>query len=108
MNYKSKKLRASAKGQGCTMQIEGVCNNDTRTTVLAHLPVWGHQGTGTKPPDICGAFMCSACHDVVDMRVKESPYKWPLFKNGEYQQDLRQANAKTLLIWIGMGLVTYA
>ena len=47
------------------------CNRDTRTTVLAHYPLSGYAGMGQKPDDWSfGAWACSACHDLVDGRVK--------------------------------------
>lgn len=33
---RSDKLRKSARGQDCTLQIPVVCNRDPATTVLAH------------------------------------------------------------------------
>ncbi|BBI46989.1 hypothetical protein KPSA1B_105772 [Pseudomonas syringae pv. actinidiae] len=38
MRMTSKKLRASAKGQDCTVRIPAICNYNPETTVLAHLP----------------------------------------------------------------------
>jgi hypothetical protein len=63
------KLRKSARGQQCTVRIPYVCNRDPETTVLAHL---GGAGMGLKSSDLHGAFCCSACHDVIDRRVKSS------------------------------------
>ena len=63
-------LRKLAKGQPCMIRVPGVCNRDPATTVLAHYRMAGLCGAGMKPPDALGAFSCSACHDVVDGRVK--------------------------------------
>ncbi len=47
----------------------GVCNHDSATTVWSHWPgLAGGRGMGLKSNDLCGAYACSACHDVVDMR----------------------------------------
>lgn len=62
------KLRELAEWQQCMIRIPGVCNHDPATTVLAHYRMAGICGTGQKPPDECGAWACSACHDVVDGR----------------------------------------
>lgn len=35
---RSKALRNSARGQLCKLQLLGVCQGGTETTVLAHLP----------------------------------------------------------------------
>ena len=62
-------LQKSAKGQECQMRIPGICNGDPETTVLAHIRRGGVAGVGQKPPDPCGVFACSACHDALDGRT---------------------------------------
>jgi hypothetical protein len=59
----------SARGEDCTIRLEYVCNHNTETTVAAHVNGirFGH-GTGKKTEFF--AYACSACHDVVDGRVK--------------------------------------
>jgi hypothetical protein len=64
---RSKKLRDSARGQECTLQIAGICCGDTETTVLAHLPDESH-GMGLKADDISSCYACRTCHDAIDMR----------------------------------------
>jgi hypothetical protein len=66
---RERKLRTSARGQLCMIRIDGVCNCDTGTTVLAHAPHDMNKGTGHKPDDV-GAWACSNCHDYVDGRTK--------------------------------------
>lgn len=66
----SKSLRDLAKGQMCMVRIEGLCNWTPETTVLAHIRRAGNGGTGLKPPDICGVWACSACHDEIDRRTR--------------------------------------
>lgn len=65
------KLRKSARGRDCTAQIMGVCNYNPDTVVLAHLRMSG-DGMGRKPSDTRAAYLCSACHDVVDNRTPYS------------------------------------
>ena len=65
-------LRRFAKGQGCALQIRGVCNGQRATTVLAHLRIANVAGVGQKPPDLVAVHACSSCHDVLDGRAK-----WP-------------------------------
>ena len=65
--WTSKKWCDAAKGQECTMRLPGVCNGNTETTVFAHE---GGAGMGMKADDFNGCDCCSACHDVLDGRVK--------------------------------------
>ena len=60
------KIRNSARDEECQIRIPGVCNGDTTTTVLCHLP---GGGMGGKSSDIHAAYGCSSCHDYVDGRV---------------------------------------
>lgn len=80
MKIESQALRDSAKGEACTLQLAGICNRDTATTVLAHLPDESN-GLGTKSDDISGCYACSACHDVIDSRagresLGEEDFEW--------------------------------
>lgn len=70
----SQKIRDAARGQECTFNIPGVCNYNSETTVLCHLPDESN-GMGTKSDDISAAFGCSACHDAIDGRAKSEMYK---------------------------------
>ena len=65
---RSTPVRASARGQDCTLQFPG-CRNDRETVVLAHLRVFGGGGVGVKPCDLEGVFACHWCHDRLDGRV---------------------------------------
>jgi hypothetical protein len=65
MGYVSTKLRNSARGQPCMFQIPGICNGDSSTTVLAHLPS-EIKGLASKSDDFHAAFACSNCHEVFD------------------------------------------
>ena len=64
-------LRKLARGQECMVRIPGVCNHNSETTVLAHIR---HQwlSRGSKPPDICGVWACSNCHDLIDGRTRHN------------------------------------
>ena len=61
------KITKSAKGEDCQVRIPGVCNFDPSTTIPAHR---NGGGVAMKVHDIFTAYCCSACHDVVDGRVK--------------------------------------
>lgn len=62
------KLRKLARGKDCQIRLPGICNFNAETTVLAHYRLSGLCGTSLKPPDLLGAWSCSACHDVCDQR----------------------------------------
>ena len=64
---KQNKYTKSARGQDCQVRIPGVCNFNPETVVFAHL---NGGGMATKNSPISGAYCCSACHDVLDGRVR--------------------------------------
>ena len=64
---RNKKLTSAARGQECTLQIPGVCQGGTETTVACHSPLLEDR-QGSKAPDFAIAFGCMACHDVIDRR----------------------------------------
>lgn len=67
--YRNKKILNAARGSCCTLQIPGVCQGGTETTVACHSPL-GEDRMGAKAPDFAIAFGCRACHDAVDRRAK--------------------------------------
>lgn len=73
---KETNLRRLARDRECQIRIPGVCNGDSATTVLCHLP---GGGMGRKHHDIFGAWGCAACHDAIDGRVK-TDYPSPVLK----------------------------
>lgn len=97
MRVISQKLRDSARGQDCTLRLPGICNFDSSTTVLAHLPC-GQKGMGMKGPDMIAVFACSACHDRLDARTSSAP--------AVTGADMLRALAETQLKWLDMGLMT--
>ena len=60
------RLRKIAAGQPCQIRLPGICSRDDTTTVLCHFRGAHMGGFGLKPPDIFGAWGCSACHAYVD------------------------------------------
>ena len=89
-------LRKAARDRPCTINLYGVCNHDTSTSVLAHLP---GPGVGIKADDRHGAIACSACHDAVDGRTQLG-----------YDKDFTmlmflEAVIRTQKIWIKEGLM---
>ena len=65
-------LRNAARGKPCMIRIPGICSGNPETTVLAHYRL--NTGGALKPHDLQGAWACSACHDVVDGRVRTDLY----------------------------------
>jgi hypothetical protein len=96
------KLRKSAKGEQCTLQIPGVCNFDTATTVLAHLP--DDSGTGKmggKSEDWCACFACSDCHALIDNQAEFQKR----YTSEDYLFFIRRAMIKTWRKWFNAGLL---
>jgi hypothetical protein len=98
---RSNKLRQSARGEACTLQILGVCNHNPETTVLAHLPSEQH-GMALKADDTCSCFACSACHDCIDRRRIV-----PEFEERRHWYLLR-AIQRTTARWFERGIVRVA
>lgn len=62
----SKKIRASARGQHCTLRCGLPCA-PAETVVFAHLPSrW--KGMGNKSPDLFGVYACMSCHVMLDSK----------------------------------------
>lgn len=70
-SHKTTPIRASAKGEDCTVNLPlGVCNYNIETTILAHSnSLADGKGMGLKAPDTRAAYCCSSCHDVIDGRA---------------------------------------
>lgn len=95
MKVISKAIRDSARDQDCTLRLPGICNFDTATTVLAHVPC-GHSGVGMKGPDVIAVYACSDCHDALDERTRTASIDgW----------DVIRALAETQLRLIQKGLI---
>jgi hypothetical protein len=52
------------------VRLEGICNHNSDTVVLAHIRLSGVSGMGMKADDLLGAWACSACHDAIDRRFR--------------------------------------
>lgn len=95
---RSNALRQSAKGEDCTLQVAGVCQNDTATVVLCHLNLdSGSRGRGYKTDDFSAAFGCGPCHAAMDSN-ELSEEDWLFYAT--------RGLVRTLRRWIDMGLVT--
>ena len=100
---RSQKIRDSARGEKCTLQIPGVCNSNKDTTVLAHLPDES-KGMGRKADDISAWYACSSCHDAIDGR---NPHAWvTILEDRDWY--MRRAMVRTWRAMIESGLITIA
>lgn len=91
---KSAKIRNSARGEDCTIRLDG-CRNNTETTVACHAQGTGMKGIGMKVPDIFIMYGCNHCHDIIDGR-----------KKGEWDyRDIVRAMAETQMKLIDKGLL---
>ena len=96
---RSNKIRNSAKGETCTLQIFGICNNDPSTTVLAHI----HDetfGASQKADDCSAIYACSACHDEIDRRTRKLPVEkltWYLLR--ALQRTIRRQIERGLIVY---------
>lgn len=95
MGIVSTKLRNSARGQPCALQIPGICSHDASTTVLCHLPS-EVKGGATKSDDFFAVLGCSSCHIHLDNHR--------LNKEDELYFSLR-ALARTWRFWVTSGLI---
>lgn len=94
MKIISKKIRDSARGEDCTLRLNG-CRNNTETVVLCHAKGTGMKGFNMKVPDIFSIYGCMHCHDILDGR-----------KKGEWDyQDVIRAMAETQMKFIEKGLM---
>lgn len=92
---KSKKLRDSARGEDCTLNITGVCSYNPETVVLNHFP---SDIAGYKSTDLSSGYGCSSCHAVIDSRGKLSAEDWEFY--------VRRAQVRTLTRFHEKGLIT--
>jgi hypothetical protein len=60
-------IRASARGQDCTLRFPGICNCNPETTAWCHSNrLADGKGMGLKAPDHHGCYGCSDCHAWLD------------------------------------------
>lgn len=96
------KITESARGEDCEVRIPGVCNFNRETTVWAHANgLAAGKGRGLKSPDALGTYACSACHDVIDGRVR-SPLGWD---KGDVENAFHQGHQRSFIKLLGKGLV---
>lgn len=74
------RLLELARSMPCLLQVPGVCNRDTATTVACHSN-WGEHGkAGARRADDCySAWGCYACHAWLDQGDADAVLKRPIF-----------------------------
>lgn len=77
------------------MEVVGICNHNSETTVLAHIQTDGGK-MGGKTDDFSACFACSDCHRWLD------DYLGDEFERLFYT---RRALVRTWRIWIDMGVI---
>lgn len=98
-------LRKSAKGEGCTMNVAGVCNYDSSTVVLAHFRWLGDCGASFKPTDLQGGFACSECNRWTDSPTPAETADRAAYEAARDFYALRSI-VRTLLRMVAKGLIT--
>lgn len=97
----SKKIRNSAKGEDCTLQIGGVCRGDNETVVLCHFPL--HDGGSARlNGEISAGYGCFSCHSVIDRREYTS------LSEADREFYMRRSMVRTLDRLVEKGLVVIA
>lgn len=94
-----RQVMQAARGEACTLNIEGVCNYNTDTTVCAHLS-FGEGGGARRTGPLSVAFACSDCHDAIDGRTGVD------LDSCDRDFYLRRAQIRTINRLIHLGVVT--
>lgn len=94
-----KKIRNSARGERCTLQLP-CCSGDPEKTVLCHLPSeW--RGMGMKSPDIGSAIYADFnCHQQLDK--KDSAF----WKSGHAHEMILRALQRTIKRMVDKRIIT--
>ena len=92
------KLRQAAKGQSCVR-----CGVDDGTVVLAHYfgprrHLYGG-GMSRKGHDLIGAHLCSTCHHMVDIEMRDHKLKY------EYSEQFLHYCALTIIRLYEQGVI---
>lgn len=91
------KLRASAKGEQCSLRLSPRCTDEYGAVVLCH--IGRSRGIGIKCGDHFAVYGCNHCHDVIDGRVKSE------FSRDEIDAQKLRALEETQLKFISKGLL---
>jgi len=96
---KSKKIRASARGEDCQVRIPSICNFNPETTILAH--VGSNKVMGGKCSDLESTYCCSQCHAAIDGQMMAT--SWGAI---ELKLWAKEGAERTREILVSKGLIT--
>lgn len=75
VTYRNKRIRDSARGKECLMNLPGCCGG-TESTIWSHYRgEAGGKGMALKADDLCGAYACTHCDAIYDGQ-KPAPQGW--------------------------------
>lgn len=98
-------MRKSASGEGCTFNVEGVCNYDATTVVLVHMRWLGDCGGSFKPTDLQAAYGCSECNRWTDSPTPAETADREAYEAARNFYALR-ALVRTQLRMVAKGIIT--
>jgi len=98
---RSAALMASANGQTCTLRLPGICNHNSATVVLCHLPGIG-KSARSKVTDLHSAYGCSACHTAIDTHG----YEKRGLSAAIVLDAMLRGHCETMAHWVDQGLIT--
>jgi len=88
-------IRKAARGEDCTINLLGVCNHTSETTVLCHSnSLADGKGMGLKAPDTAAAFGCSACHAVLDGQLARPAWLTKEDVDAAFRAGIERTHAK--------------
>lgn len=101
VTYRNKKIRESARGKECLMQLPGCCGG-TESTIWSHYRgEAGGKGLSLKADDLCGAYACTNCDAIYDGQRKV-----PLgVTYGDVQRAWYDAHIRSLVILHSDGVI---
>ena len=106
---RSEALTSSAEGQPCAVRcaslIPGWTCAHPSTVIFAHMPS-PNKSMGSKSSDHWGAFACSHCHDLIDLRDKKGADYIAANYPTAMMQRMMMGVWETQSRWIAMGLMT--
>jgi len=87
-------IRASARGEECTINLHMVCNHNPETVVWCHENSYdAGKGMGLKARDERGAYGCSACHAVYDGQVARPDWLTKEEVDSAFEQGKKKSQA---------------
>lgn len=101
---KTTKIRQSARGEDCTINLEGVCSYDPDTVVWCHSNrASDGKAMGRKADDDRGAYGCSSCHKIYDRQAKRPDH----LSLDDVEEAFTLAMEKSRAILVSKGLVSF-